>query len=60
MKTFKKKLKEAGALLISTPESNYSVPGVLKMQLIGHQNLIEKSFDGKPVAIERDARAQFH
>jgi chromate reductase len=30
VKEFKSKIREADAILISTPEYNYSVPGVLK------------------------------
>jgi chromate reductase len=43
VKDFKSKIREADAILIATPEYNYSVPGVLKMQLIlphGHMEII--------------------
>jgi chromate reductase, NAD(P)H dehydrogenase (quinone) len=65
---FKRKIKEADAILIVTPEYNYSMPGVLK-------NAIDwasrprggNSFENKPVAIMSastgilgGARAQYH
>ncbi|WP_338598323.1 NAD(P)H-dependent oxidoreductase [Sulfolobus tengchongensis] len=68
VKTFKAKIKSADALLIATPEYNYSIPGVLK-------NAIDwasfppndNAFDGKPVAVISasigmlgGARAQYH
>lgn len=68
VKEFKEKIRNADALLIATPEYNYSVPGVLK-------NAIDwasrppgaNSFAGKPVAVMSasigmlgGARAQYH
>ena len=41
IREFKSKIREADAILIATPEYNYSVPGVLKTQLIGPQDLTE-------------------
>lgn len=65
---FKSRIESANAILIATPEHNYSVPGVLKNAIdwasrpYGHN-----SFDGKPVAIMSastgmlgGARAQYH
>ena len=68
VKQFKSKIKAADAILIATPEHNYSIPGVLK-------NAIDwasrphggNSFEGKPAAIMSastgmlgGARAQYH
>lgn len=36
---FKKKLAAADAILISTPEYNYSIPPVLKTHWIGHHEV---------------------
>ena len=41
VKEFKTKIRESDAILIATPEYNYSVPGVLKMLLNGHQGRME-------------------
>ena len=52
VKALKRKIQDADALLISTPEYNHSFPGVLKNAIdwasrpYGHN-----SFDGKPTAI---------
>jgi chromate reductase, NAD(P)H dehydrogenase (quinone) len=68
VREFKTKIREADALLIVTPEHNYSIPGVLKNALdwasrpyAGHP------FDGKPVALMGaspgmlgTSRAQYH
>lgn len=35
IKNFKQKIQEADAVLIATPEYNFSIPGYLKTQLIG-------------------------
>jgi chromate reductase len=68
VREFKRKIRAADALLIATPEYNYSIPGVLK-------NVIDwasrppgdNAFQGKPVAIMSastgmlgGARAQYH
>lgn len=68
VKEFKERIKLADAILIATPEYNYSFPGVLK-------NVIDwasrppgdNSFEGKPVAIMSasigmlgGARAHYH
>lgn len=68
VKAFKSKIKAADAILIATPEYNYSVPGVLKNAIDWASRPIgENSFDDKPVAIMSasvgmlaGARAQYH
>jgi chromate reductase, NAD(P)H dehydrogenase (quinone) len=68
VKEFKAKIREADAILIATPEYNYSVPGVLKNAIDwGSRPYGDNSFDGKPVAIMSasvgiigGARAQYH
>jgi chromate reductase len=44
-------LKEADALLIATPEYNFSVSGVLKNAIDWASRPPEQPFDGKPIAI---------
>ena len=44
-------VKAADAVLIATPEYNYSVPGVLKNAIDWVSRPPEPPFDGKPVAI---------
>lgn len=41
VKEFKSKIREADAILIATPEYNYSVPGVLKNASISDQDHME-------------------
>jgi chromate reductase len=68
VKDFKARIREADALLISTPEYNYSVPGVLKNAIDwASRPYVDNSFDGKPVGIMGasigmmgTARAQYH
>lgn len=68
VKDFKRKIKAADALLIVTPEYNYSVPGVLKNAIDwASRPFGDNAFDGKPVAIMSastgmlgGARAQYH
>lgn len=68
VKEFKAKIKTADALLIASPEYNYSVPGVLKNALDwGSRPHGDNCFDEKPVAIMGasigmlgTARAQYH
>jgi chromate reductase, NAD(P)H dehydrogenase (quinone) len=68
VQTLKRQIKEADAILIATPEYNYSVPGVLKNAIDwGSRPYGDNSFDGKPVAIMGasvgmlgTARAQYH
>jgi chromate reductase len=68
VKEFKAKIKAADALLIATPEYNYSIPSVLKNAIdCASRPYIDKVFDGKPVALMSasigrlgGARAQYH
>lgn len=68
VKDFKAKIKAADALLIATPEYNFSVPGVLKNAIdSASRPHRDKVFDGKPVAMMSasvgrlgGARAQYH
>ena len=68
VREFKSKIKDADAILISTPEYNYSVPGVLKNAIdFASRPYGDNPFDGKPVAIMSasigmlgGARAQYH
>ena len=68
VKEFKSKIREADAILISTPEYNYSVPGVLKNAIdYASRPYGDNPFDDKPVAIMSasvgmlgGARAQYH
>lgn len=65
---FKDKVKASDAVLIATPEYNYSIPGVLKNALDwGSRPYGNNSFDDKPAAImgasggmTATARAQYH
>ena len=68
VKQFKTKIRESDALLIATPEYNYSVPGVLKNAIdYASRPYGDNAFDEKPVAIMSasvgmmgGARAQYH
>ncbi|PSN93432.1 NADPH-dependent FMN reductase [Candidatus Marsarchaeota G2 archaeon ECH_B_2] len=68
VKEFKSKIRQSDALLIVTPEYNYSVPGVLKNAIDwASRPYGDNAFDGKPVAIMSasigmlgGARAQYH
>jgi chromate reductase len=68
VKDLKAKIRVADALLIATPEYNYSIPGVLKNAIdAASRPYADKVFDGKPVAIMSasigrlgGARAQYH
>jgi chromate reductase len=52
VKEFKTKIKTADAILIATPEHNYSFPGVLKNAIDwASRPYGDNSFEGKPVAI---------
>jgi chromate reductase, NAD(P)H dehydrogenase (quinone) len=65
---FKRKIKEADAMLFATPEYNYSVSAVMKNALEwGNRPEDDNSWEGKPVAImsassgpRGGARAQLH
>ena len=65
---FKSKIREADAILIATPEYNYSIPGVLKNAIdFASRPYGDNPFYGKPVAIISasigmlgGARAQYH
>lgn len=64
---FKNLLKEADAILIATPEYNYSVPGVLKNALDWASRGETPPLSGKPLAIMSaslstfgGSRAQYH
>ena len=61
------RIAAADALLIATPEYNYSVPGVLKNAIDWASRPPAQPFDGKPIAIMGaspgllgSARAQYH
>ena len=68
VKEFKAAIRAADALLIATPEYNYSMPGVLKNALDSASRPYgDNALDGKPVAIMGasmgmlgSARAQYH
>lgn len=63
----RQRIREAQALLIVTPEYNYSVPGVLKNAIDWASRPPDQPFHGKPIAIMGaspsfvgTARAQYH
>jgi len=68
VKEFKAKIRAADAILIATPEHNYSIPGVLKNAMDwASRPYGDNSFEGKPVALMSastgmlgGARAQYH
>jgi len=68
VKEFKTKIKLADAILIASPEYNYSIPGVLKNAIDwASRPHGDNSFEGKPVALMSastgmlgGARAQYH
>ena len=68
VKEFKAKIRSADAILVATPEYNYSIPGVLKNAIDwASRPYGDNAFDGKPVAIMGasvgmlgTARAQYH
>lgn len=65
---FKDKIRKADALLIATPEYNYSIPGVLKNAIDWASRPFQGNpLEGKPVAVMSasagrlgGARAQYH
>ncbi len=67
VKEFKEKLREADAILIATPEYNYSIPPVLKNALDWASRGADSPLSGKPVGIMSaspgyfgGARVQYH
>jgi len=68
VKELKKKIRTADAILIATPEHNYSIPAVLKNAIEwGNRPPRDASWSGKPAAIisassslRGGARAQLH
>jgi chromate reductase len=68
VKEFKAKIKAADAILIVTPEYNYSIPGVLKNAIdCASRPYGDNAFEHKPVALMGaspgmmgTARAQYH
>lgn len=67
VEAFRDRIRAADALLIVTPEYNYSVPGVLKNAIDWASRPPDQPFDGKPIAIMGTspgrlgtARAQYH
>jgi len=68
VKEFKAKIRAADAILIATPEYNYSIPGVLKNAIDwASRPHGDNVFEGKPVAVMSasigmlgGARAQYH
>jgi chromate reductase len=65
---FKQKIRAADAILIATPEYNYSIPGVLKNAIdCASRPYGDNAWDGKPVALMSASvgafggvRAQYH
>jgi chromate reductase len=68
VREFKARIKAADAILIATPEYNYSIPGVLKNAIDwASRPYGDNAFDGKPVAVMGASigllgtgRAQYH
>lgn len=68
VRTLKKQVREADAVLIATPEYNYSIPGVLKNAIDwASRPHGDNCFEGKPVAVMGAStgmlgtgRAQYH
>lgn len=68
VRDFKAKVRAANAILIATPENNYTVPGVLTNAIAwASRPYGDNAFEGKPVAIMSasigmlgGARAQYH
>ena len=68
VKELKAKVRAADAILIATPEYNYSIPGVLKNAIDwASRPYGDNAFEGKPVAVMGasggmlgSARAQYH
>jgi chromate reductase len=52
VREFKAKIRAADAILIATPEYNYSIPGVLKNAIdCASRPYGDNAFEGKPVAV---------
>jgi chromate reductase len=51
VEAFRRALRAADAVLIATPEYNYSIPGVLKNAIDWASRPPEQPFDNKPIAI---------
>lgn len=68
IRNFKEKIKAANAILIATPEYNYSIPGVLKNAIDwASRPYSDNAFEDKPVAVMSastgmlgGSRAQYH
>jgi chromate reductase, NAD(P)H dehydrogenase (quinone) len=68
VREFKAKIRAADAILIATPEYNYSIPGVLKNAIdCASRPFGDNAFEHKPIAImgasigmAGTARAQYH
>lgn len=68
VRNFKEKIRAADAVLIATPEYNYSTPGVLKNAIDwASRPYLDNAFDNKPVAIMSastgmlgGSRSQYH
>ncbi|PYM63887.1 MAG: NADPH-dependent FMN reductase [Candidatus Rokuibacteriota bacterium] len=67
VQTFRRRIAAADALLLVTPEYNYSVPGVLKNAIDWASRPPDQPFRGKPIALMGaspgrfgTARAQYH
>jgi chromate reductase len=66
VEALRRQVKEADALLIATPDNNYSMPGVLKNAIDWVSRPPDQPFDGKPLAIigaspgMGTVRAQYH
>src|SRR4030066_946562 len=68
VREFKAKIRAADAILIATPEYNYSIPGVLKNAIDwASRPYGDNAFDGKPAAVMGASigmggtmRAQYH
>ncbi|SHK28654.1 NAD(P)H-dependent FMN reductase [Roseomonas rosea] len=51
VEAFRQAVREADAVLIATPEYNYSIPGVLKNAIDWASRPPEQPFDNKPIGI---------
>ncbi len=68
VRDFKRRIRAADAILIATPEHNYSIPGVLKNAIDwASRPYGDNAFEGKPIAMMSasigmlgGARAQYH